>query len=406
MRMALRFPLGLLLLSLSLVACGVGSGDEPDNPAKLIKEVIVRPGGSVVGNRYWIWDPLLIEWEELTPAQQFPRYGTMRTIVTVVAAAGSEAPDPVAPAVATADSTVVALLAGGALGGQFSSRAAVLFAAGADPEAGLEMVEARSGHTMTPLVGQRLLIVGGYAADIASTPLAAAEIFTLSSRSFAATGPMRVGRGSHAAAALADGRVLVTGGLVLDGAGPGTIDDATTELFDPASGTFSDGPDMTTARFNHSAVRLDDGRVLVLGGNHLRSAEVYSPSSNAFEAVEDMDEVHGNGHQAIKLAGGKVLVFGGDSGTIQPTATVEQFDPATNQFTTVGAMTTARMQHFAVLLDDGRILIGGGRGSDGSDLASSEIYDPATNTSAPSADMPGPTSDQPAAFITGPKPAS
>jgi hypothetical protein len=84
---------------------------------------------------------------------------------------------------------------------------------------------------------------------------------------------MATARGSHAAATLADGRVLVIGGLVPDNGGPATIDDATTEIYDPASGTFSPGPDLTVARYNHSAVTLNDGRVLVIGGQHLRSAE-------------------------------------------------------------------------------------------------------------------------------------
>jgi hypothetical protein len=115
-----------------------------------------------------------------------------------------------------------------------------------------------------------------------------------------------------------------------------------------------------------------------------------------------MAEVHGLGHQVVKLANGKVLVLGGDAGTIQPTAAAELFDTATDQFTSVGPMTAARMQHFAVLIDDGRVMIGGGRGEDGSDLATAEFFDPATNGFTPSDDLPGATSDSPAAFVTAP----
>jgi hypothetical protein len=111
--------------------------------------------------------------------------------------------------------------------------------------------------------------------------------------------------------------------------------------------------------------------------------------------------VHGNGHTAVKLENGKVLVVGGDAAVIQPTAVAELFDPATNSFTAVQSMATARMLHFAVLLEDGRVLVGGGRGPDGADLASMEAFDPATNTFSPETDLPGPTSESGAVLVTG-----
>jgi hypothetical protein len=390
------------VLVVLLLACDAGSGETPDNPARLVKEIIVRPGGSEIGRRYWIYDPLLFEWRPYV-YDQWPPYGTVRTLVTVVASAADRSGGPTELAsAAAAESTVVALFAGGnGSSGEAGTRDAVLFSAGNVVEPNLQMVEARIGHTMSTLAGQRILIAGGYTPGPPSVPKASAEIFTLSGRSFALTGPMRTARGSHAAATLADGRVLIAGGLVLDGAGPATIDDRSSEIYDPATGEFTDGPDLTVARFNHSAVTLNDGRVLVIGGQRLRSAEVYDPTANTFTAVEDMAEVHGLGHQSVKLANGKVLVLGGDAGTIQPTAAAELFDPATNQFTSVGPMTAARMQHFAVLMDDGRVLIGGGRGQDGSDLATAEIYDPTSNAFSPTGDLPGATSDSPAAFVIG-----
>jgi hypothetical protein len=46
-------------------------------------------------------------------------------------------------------------------------------------------------------------------------------------------------------------------------------------------------------------------------------------------------------------------------------------------------------------------MIGGGRGEDGSDLATAEIFNPSSNAFTPSDDLPGATSDSPAAFVTG-----
>jgi hypothetical protein len=52
------------------------------------------------------------------------------------------------------------------------------------------------------------------------------------------------------------------------------------ELFNPASGTFSATGSMTTARTEHTATPLGDGKVLVVGGvdgnkNVIASAELY-----------------------------------------------------------------------------------------------------------------------------------
>ncbi len=278
-----------------------------------------------------------------------------------------------------------------------ATQRAVLYDPAANQATELQMTAARIYHTITPLSGSRALLVGGFDGDAV---LSSAEIFTESTQAFAATGSMGTARGRHAAAALADGRVLITGGLVPVGAGPTTIESKTTEIFDPASGTFTPGPDMSVARFNHSAIALDDGRVLVLGGNHLSSAEIYDPVSNTFSPAGAMNAVHGLGHRAVRLSDGKVLVLGGDGGTIQPTAVAELFDPSTNQFTRIADMTTTRMLHFAVVNEnDGTVMIGGGQDASGDLLASTEIYDPVTNTFSASVDMPAGNSEQAAVFV-------
>jgi hypothetical protein len=278
-----------------------------------------------------------------------------------------------------------------------ATRRAVLYQPASDQATELQMTAARIYYTMAPLSGSRALLAGGFDGDAVSS---SAEIFTEATKTFEATGSMGWARGRHAAAPLPDGRVLITGGLIPDGGGPATIDTKTTEIFDPAAGTFAPGPDMSVARFNHSAIALDDGRVLVLGGNHLSSAEVFDPVAGDFAPVGDMNAVHGLGHRAVKLLDGKVLVLGGDEGTIQPSAVAELFDPTTNQFTQIADMTTTRMLHFAVVnANDGRVLIGGGQDASGDLLASTEIYDPVTKTFAPAVDMPVGNSEQAAVFV-------
>src|SRR5260370_18725516 len=65
------------------------------------------------------------------------------------------------------------------------------------------------------------------------------------------TNPMAVPRTGHAATALSDGRVLITGGH--DSAGNLV---AVSEIFDPATGTSSASASLNTARVDHSATVL------------------------------------------------------------------------------------------------------------------------------------------------------
>ncbi len=74
-------------------------------------------------------------------------------------------------------------------------------------------------------------------------------------------GLLAVPRTGHAATALADGRILITGGR--DNAG---IIVATAEVFDPANETSTAIGILNTARIDHTATLLADGRVLIAGG--------------------------------------------------------------------------------------------------------------------------------------------
>ena len=88
---------------------------------------------------------------------------------------------------------------------------------------------------------------------------------------------MGTARDGHTATLLSDGRVLIVG------------DDASAEIYDPKTGTFSPTGSMTTARRLYTATLLLDGRVLVAGGSvgvesggDLASAELYGPKTGTF----------------------------------------------------------------------------------------------------------------------------
>jgi hypothetical protein len=83
-------------------------------------------------------------------------------------------------------------------------------------------------------------------------------------------------RGGHGATLLASGQVLVVGGAGLQ---------ARTELYDPATGTWTATGSMQQARTVHTATLLSTGKVLVSGGRGpseetLNTAEVYDPQAS------------------------------------------------------------------------------------------------------------------------------
>jgi hypothetical protein len=308
------------------------------------------------------------------------------------------------PAARRAEGDLVLFAGGDGVGNAVAGRQATVYDPTTDQATELEMAAARVNQTLTPLPDGRALVAGGDSGTIGGPgsiqTLSSAEVFDVEALEFTETGSMAQARSRHAAAPLPDGRVLVTGGLVPVGGGPNTIDVATAEIYDPAAGTFSPTGDMTVTRFNHSAIALDDGRVLVLGGNGRSSAEVFDPTSGTFAPVANMEVVHGLGHQTVKLADDRVLVLGGAVNVIDASAVAEIFDPATDEFTRIADMTTTRMLHWAVLLEhNGKVLIGGGQNAEGDVVASVELFDPVAGTFTPFTDMPLPGSEQTAVFI-------
>jgi hypothetical protein len=190
---------------------------------------------------------------------------------------------------------------------------------------------------------------------------------------------MQTARLDHTATALEDGRILIAGGLAA-GALP------TAEIYDAGADRFEPTGRLATARNGHAAVRLKDGRVLIVGGDvdgtaFLSSAEIHDPRTGAFTSTGAM-AVPRSSHTATLLPNGQVLVAGGHQGrqsAIQIYATAELYDPATGSFRPTGSMTRIRHKHDAALLRDGRVLIVGGTDArdDRGAYDSVEVYDPA-----------------------------
>ncbi|MEW6129429.1 MAG: kelch repeat-containing protein [Acidobacteriota bacterium] len=249
------------------------------------------------------------------------------------------------------------------------------------------MIDARFNHSATLLNDGRVLIAGGR--EKQGTILSSAEIYDPATGEFTATGAMKTPRVGQTATLLPDGKVLIAGGSDSEFF-YGALSSA--ELYDPTTGQFSTTGDMHAKRLAHKATLLQNGKVLITGGqgedlpNH-DTTEIYDPMTGVFTLAAKMHEKRAD-HTATLLADGRVLVTGGSDArhaTIQVSDTAEIYDPVNNQFTAAGKMSVVRFKHSAELLPDGRVIIIGGSNVtlyEGR-YASAEIFDPQTRQFTP-----------------------
>jgi large repetitive protein len=134
----------------------------------------------------------------------------------------------------------------------------------------------------------------------------------------------------------------------------------------PAFAQFSGTGSMGTDRQRFASTLLNDGTVLVTGGQgtqgFLASAEVYDPGNETFRPTVGAMGQARVWHSATLLGpSGKVLIAGGYPGEgVMNSA--EIYDPASDTFTpTAGSMLDARMMFTATLLQSGKVLIAGGQ---------------------------------------------
>ncbi len=227
------------------------------------------------------------------------------------------------------------------------------------------MLTARQKPAAASLGNSQVLITGGFNGNF----LSSAELYNPASRIFSpAAGSMKDARDGHTATLLANGKVLITGGCNNVESGRVVCDRylASAEIYDPTPQTFAETGSMATARRDHTATALPDGRVLIAGGTNgttpLASAELYDPATGVFTKTGDMGTAR-IGATASALPGGKVLIAGGASDHYS--ASAEIYDPASGTFTALtSTMAVPRFQHSATVLSDGKVLLAGGRNSD------------------------------------------
>ncbi|HEX9893758.1 MAG TPA: galactose oxidase-like domain-containing protein, partial [Gemmatimonadales bacterium] len=150
-------------------------------------------------------------------------------------------------------------------------------------------VVADRGYGNAVMLDSKVLYIGGGGASgcPSNLPKNSAEIIDLAAATPAwslLTATMQIGRRQAVATILADGKVLVTGGTSQCGFSTETGAIFAAEMWDPATGQWTQQANAGVVRVYHStAVLLPDGRVLSTGSgeganvSHQKNYEVFSP---------------------------------------------------------------------------------------------------------------------------------
>lgn len=182
---------------------------------------------------------------------------------------------------------------------------------------------------------------------------------------------MAAARYYHTATKLSDGKVLVVGGA----------NNVTAQLYNPASNTWSNTGNLTNTRFSHAAVLLKDGNVLVVGGDDgnnvfLRQSEIYTYTTGTWIPSGALVTARSGLTATLLDSNGKVLVVGGYKDSVY-LSQVEIYSAGT--WSNAAPITTARAFHTATLLANGKVLIVGGDNNGGTAIDTSELFDPSTS---------------------------
>jgi N-acetylneuraminic acid mutarotase len=291
--------------------------------------------------------------------------------------------------------------------------------------AGPPLTSARFAHTATLLQNGNVLVFGGFNSPGYANALPTAELYVPGSGAWSSAGSLpgaTVGLAFHTATLLANGKVLVTGGLTgtptadLGGLNPAT---SAAYLYDPsappASAWSSAGHFVIGVQY-HTATLLGNGKVLVVGGADNQAepvafAYLYDPSNNMWSAAASCITAR-FAHTATLLATGDVLIAGGSNwfqaeGRGAGLNSAEIYHPATDTWSSAGSMQTARSLFTATALVNGRVLVAGGTnapgmwgGFGGTPFTSAELYNPWANQWSVTGSLSGGRESYGAALLT------
>ncbi|MBI1930154.1 hypothetical protein HYR99_38625 [Candidatus Poribacteria bacterium] len=192
-----------------------------------------------------------------------------------------------------------------------------------------------------------------------------------------------------------NGKIYAIGGAGHDGF-LGTV-----EEYDPATNAWTIKADMPTPR-DRLSTSVVNGKIYAIGGagvgGELTTVEEYDPATDNWTKKADM--LTPRYQLSTSVVNGKIYAIGGrqfEKDLFEwGVAIVEEYDPATNQWTRKAGMPTAR-RDLSTNMVDGKIYAIGGW----DDKSLVEVYDPVTNTWARKADAPHPRGYSSASVVNG-----
>jgi RHS repeat-associated protein len=244
------------------------------------------------------------------------------------------------------------------------------------------MNASRYQHTATLLSNGRVLVAGGVSG---STVLKTAAVYNPSSGSgsWAAVSSMAVSRRWHTATLLSTTNATLNNKVLVVGGNSGSSTQASVQLFDGTS-AWTTLTSLASARQEHTATLLTDGRLLVAGGKNgsnttLNTALLFNPASGSgswASAGTMTSRRHGQSATLLStavVANGQVLLAGGWDGNI--TVNSAELFTAPSTWAATNSVPAPVKYHTASVLSNGMVLIAGGvEGS--TPLRAAHLYDP------------------------------
>jgi len=261
------------------------------------------------------------------------------------------------------------------------------------------MITPRSTAASAVIDG-KLYVVGGTDRKLRSKPVYnVLEVYDPVTDTWASKASMTTARWGAGAAAL-NGKLYVFGGVQSS-----KIFYDVLEIYDPATNSWSTGPSMPIKLFGPAVTVLND-KIYVAGGLEFTPSEdrddvatvmVFDPALNNWLTIGTMPT--GRGQGAAGTIDGKIYVVGGYLGGETVTGILESTISG-GSWNSLTTMPTARGEMEAGVIGGKLYVVGGLLGS-GSDTAVLEIYDPATNTWSTGPSMPTARAEAASGVING-----
>ncbi|CAF1143087.1 unnamed protein product [Adineta steineri] len=232
---------------------------------------------------------------------------------------------------------------------------------------------ARSNFGSALLANGEVLVAGGLITS--SSAIAQTEVYT--STGWQLVPSMTFSHAYHTVTAFANNtKVLAAGSDTTRG-------DQTAEVYNIVSNTWTfTSNNMSSSHYLHTATLLANGQILIAGGYNashisISAAELYIPSSNSFINTTNMNIARCYFTSTLLSDGSTVLVTGGANASSYPVATAELYING-SWILLSSSMTQSRAYHAAVLLNDGTVLVAGGGNDINNAYSNAEIYNATT----------------------------